>query len=728
MLTSRIELHQGVPTVMVDDRPILPMMGLGAPGFAEADGLIGAGVQLYYPLAPNNAHQRWDGRGGIDYSHDERLLDEFLTRHPDALVLPEVGYLNRVPRAWMDDHPEELTWLNTQRYGLGPSPASEVFTCESEELISAFVDHFEQSPWSDNIIGYLVNNGKSHEWLAWDWFRPDIIGLDDYSRPMVRRFRTYLVERYGGDVEALRESWHDASVTFDTAEPPTVPVRMGKPWQVLLPEQDAARVYDYNRCYAEAWADQAIRFASAVKRALPGPKLAALYHGYSKLHCHDTYIQVVGQLGFSRLLRHDNIDLVLAPYSYENRGLDGVHYIQLCEGSVKLHGKAVMDQIDTRTFRTSPPQPQWGQVETLPGTLEVMKRDVAACATQGMLAQVYDMCRTDRAWGLMENTRFWYDTPEQHDLMEKLASVIRRGMDRQRTSAAETAVLIDNDSFMRQALNRGFGSLYVTAQLQYQFGRVPAPYDCYLLDDLPEMPPYKLYVLLNAFGLDGAVGQSLVQRVTEQGATVLYFYAPGCYHEGKLDVPGIAERAGVGLGMDDRKAFIQTRLVDRSHPLLADCDGIESYGSDIDPAHFRRTTAYFPDRKDTFLFSPVFYADDPDAQVLGTLADNGKPALVDKAWGRGRIVYSSAPMMPGELLCNIARRAGVHLYTDGDDLVYAGGSLVSVTSRQQGRRTIGLPGPTTVCDALTGECLGRNVERVELDMSLHETRILELVD
>lgn len=727
MLTSKVALHNNSPAIFVNGAPILPGMAIGADNFAVADGFAEAGLPIYQSFYRDcDPMMGWDGEFQFDYSEDEKLFAEMLDYNPDALLLPIVGYLNKPPRKWMENHIKEMTILNTSRYGLGPSPASEIFTRESEEAIGRYIRHFEQSVFRDNIIGYHVINGRSFEWLAWDWFRPDIIGFDDYSQPMIDEFRRWLRQKYANDVAVLRDAWKDSSVSFEAAPIPTVEQRMGNPGSVLPGADDGLQGCDYHTCYAETWVKQTKRFCHAAKEAVGHAKIIAVFNGYNKIHCHDTYLQCVGHLAFEQLLESPCVDVIMGPYSYENRGIDGCHFPQVCESSFALHGKVFMEQIDTRTAIVTPRQPQWGQPDTVAESVEIMKRDMGTIITHGLAVQYFDMKNAVSAWGGMKPGPHWYDHPELKTMQIALTGLVGKAMHEDNRSTAEIAVFIDNRSYLLQRLNRGFGSLYITAQLQYEFDKISAPFDCYLLEDLPHIRDYKFYVFLNAFDLSEEVVAAIRGRVYEKGATALYFYAPACYHQGKLDLAGGEERIGIALGMEDSRDFIHTEITNTDHCLTKTSGANLAYGSEIDPEYYQQTTAYFPTNKELFRYSPIFFGADPAAKTLGILRVNQQSGLCVKEWNNGTVVYSAAPMMPAKLIRNIAAHAKVHLYTDQDDLVYANHNYLFITSRTDGGKQIHLPRVCDVADALTEKHIGKKVCEVSVKMKKNETRIFKL--
>ena len=122
---------------------------------------------------------------------------------------------------------------------------------------------------------------------------------------------------------------------------------------------------------------------------------------------------------------------------------------------------------------------------------------------------------------------------------------------------------------------------------------------------------------------------------------------------------------------------------------------------------------------------PIVYADDPEARVLGTLAD-GRSGLVMKEHGTWTAVYSSAPLLPSQLLRRLAQQAGVHLYVDTEDVVWASRSLLAVSVHRPGPRTMRLPRPADVSDLYEGSVVARGVDSFPADFPDRGTRVFLL--
>ncbi|MBM3501473.1 MAG: hypothetical protein FJX74_22695 [Armatimonadetes bacterium] len=128
---------------------------------------------------------------------------------------------------------------------------------------------------------------------------------------------------------------------------------------------------------------------------------------------------------------------------------------------------------------------------------------------------------------------------------------------------------------------------------------------------------------------------------------------------------------------------------------------------------------------------PVFFAMPSRGEVLGTisvpsLVDKGEPrewagliALEGEDWTS---LYSAAPDVPTEVLRPIARRAGVHVYLDTGDAVWANGSLLAVHALTAGDKHIRLPHPADVSDPATGSPIGTQAAEFTVAMTAGETR------
>ena len=77
---------------------------------------------------------------------------------------------------------------------------------------------------------------------------------------------------------------------------------------------------------------------------------------------------------------------------------------------------------------------------------------------------------------------------------------------------------------------------------------------------------------------------------------------------------------------------------------------------------------------------------------------------------------------------SLARRAGVHLYSDSSDPVDANDSLVALHARFEGKKTIRLPRRTDVYDVFGGRMIARGVDSFSFDAPLHSSWLFYFAD
>jgi hypothetical protein len=104
--------------------------------------------------------------------------------------------------------------------------------------------------------------------------------------------------------------------------------------------------------------------------------------------------------------------------------------------------------------------------------------------------------------------------------------------------------------------------------------------------------------------------------------------------------------------------------------------------------------------------APLFTlaADDIDGiEVLGQYADHAQPALALKRRGAAYDAWSGAGPVPGAVLRELARRAGVFIYSETDDPIYANRGLFGLYAHQGGQRTVRFPNNVVLQDVYCTE-------------------------
>jgi hypothetical protein len=433
-------------------------------------------------------------------------------------------------------------------------------------------------------------------------------------------------------------------------------------------------VIDYGACFSEVFAEGIAHFARTVKQATQGGWLCGVFYGYLFYGGMFPWtMQNSGHRALERVLHCADVDLLAAPYSYNDRGLGGDSVPMSLVESVHLHGKLWFNEDDNRTYLAGAEAGHFGRTEDLQGTLAVLQRSAA-----------HTLARAAGLWWF-DMTGGWYDRPEIGQCMARARQIAELGEGLRRSPVSEPvpalAVVMDDQTPLYLSLGDALVRPFLTKQASCELGRIGAPYHTYLVDDLedPRMPEYPCYLFLNTFHLTGRQRRTIASRVRRDGKVAVWIYAPGFVQEDRLSVAAASELTGMQLGMAEVESDLHVHLVDFQHPITQGLPRGTRFGTDVP-------------------VGPVFYADDPAATTLGLATYHyavARPGLCCRSLGDWTSVYVAAPMVPAGLLRNIARLAGVHVYSDSEDVLYADGHFLALHTRYAGPRRLCLP---RVCD------------------------------
>jgi hypothetical protein len=123
---------------------------------------------------------------------------------------------------------------------------------------------------------------------------------------------------------------------------------------------------------------------------------------------------------------------------------------------------------------------------------------------------------------------------------------------------------------------------------------------------------------------------------------------------------------------------------------------------------------------------PWFVIRDAGSSVLGHFEGTDLPALAIRNHTNWKSVLSLAPGLPPELLRGIARAAGIHVYSEGNDPIYIGKGLVGIHAAKTGEKVVSLPHPAAVTEMFSGESLGHRSAEIRRQMRAGETLLFRL--
>jgi beta-galactosidase len=683
---AEVRVERGGPRLYVNGRETYPFLALSDELLPTIAGYRDSGISMFTPILGLNA--AWIAPGKYDWNAFDLFFARLLAIHPAAFFLPRL-HLNP-PAWWKEAHPGELVvcgitpdpTMYRQKERLGESGlnwnglndpndaswASVIWRNEISEVLIAFLRHMESSPLASRMFGYQVAYGHTGE-----WHYTGMRFLPDYSEPMRKAI--------GPIPEPAARMTTTAGLLRDPAR-----------------EHDVIAFYGRHH---DLIADTLLHFASITKEQTGRRILCGAFFGYLLENVH---IQEGGHLSPERVLASADVDFLASPYTYQHtnmmpfrerwesdmvddagnwlgraRGVGGDGSNRVLVESIHRHGKLYFVEIDPSTYIEPHKAGEGGSGHaSVTGSINILRRDLGQMFARGNGGWLFDFGHLCPPY---EAHHGWYDDPPLIDAIRPFAKLGEQRLRMDITSAAQVAAVYDPKAFFAtehwkaEEPYTGFGITvcdhinhwFINSQ-QRTFARMAAPYDSLYRFDLTRDDPrrYRLLFMVNLYTMDRKEVDRLLSMMEGSGVTVVWYYAPGFIAPDRFD-----------LGQMERLTGFRYEVLNEPGPMQIRVDGMGGNGVTI-----------FGTRKPQ---KPRFAVLDSDAEVLGKWVDNGRPAFVRKAREGWTSVYVGAAPMTAEILRSIAQEAGVALWSDRTDIVYASHDAAAVIATAEGERTLTFP-------------------------------------
>ena len=640
-------------------------------------------------LLQNNAENEWQtAPGEYDFSVADRIMDHMLECDRKALVILAVGM--EPPAWWAERYPGELTLYSDQSkcffHTISPSFASAVWKEHALNALRALIRHLEEAPYAPRIGGVLLTNGKTYEWQYWGGHESGKMGkMVDYSPPMHEYFRNRM-----------------------KAELPPCGERLSAGKKVFFdPAADRLKIAA-NRMQSETLSQFMIDALKSARSSFRTPKLIGVYYGYHFEYAGYLWTrQLCGHNDLARVLREGKPDFIFSPPSYAVR-----HLGETC-GDMKpfksIENAGCLSIIDDDTRTHTIPYSLFSQTMTAEQTRNILRRNF------GMA-----LCRGQNLCVLPLNGGNEFDSPETIRDLEIIRKAGNDALRGRKSCRAEIAVVVDEKSFDYLAFDnvcyrnfprreyRADGSvssyyaetLRLTGNLvsfqRARLEKIGAPVDYLLASDVAaNAGNYKFWIFLDVFTADEAFREA-VRKLRKDRNVLLWFYAPGVIDGDTFGEENIRKLTGIS---------VREVSSGRSPEILLP-DG---------------QIAGMPE-KIPLLYSP----DDSAARILGSYLDSGLPGAAEKMTGSARDIFWGGNVVPVSLLRDFARKAGVHIYSDNGDVLFAGNGFLTFHAASAGEKTIRLPEESTVSDLFSGSAVLKQGKCFSFKAKLHETRIFRI--
>jgi hypothetical protein len=653
---------------------------------AASDRILALGAERGLHIGTPPVDLPWpQGDKGPDYAGPDSQIDHILAIDPKALIIPRI-HLD-APDWWKKAHPGQ-TMVYADKAHPATSAASKLWRRDAADALRLFLRHLE-SKYGDHMLGYHVTGQSAGEWFYYNTWEPI---MPCFEEPFRQGFAEWARGKYQ-TAEALRRAWGQPQVTFETVRVPTLEERTrGRLGAFRDPTTQRFEV-DFAEYMQGCLCECVEEFARIVKEETGGRKLSVFFYGYLYDVAGFPYGGAVsGHLRLRRVLSSPHVDVVCSPISYNDRQSGGVGPFMAPVDSIQAHGKLWFNEDDTRTH-LAPADAGFGRTDDLLQTLGVYRRNFGhqferRCGTWWM----------DFGTGWMADRAIFDCFAQARDIW--------RAAPKPGPFQPQVAIVTDEDSFLYLRHSNEISGPSVSA-MRRMFNTIGCPVGLYLMADVCEgkVPEaVRLYVFLNAYRVTGEQRQQLRARVARDRKTALWLYAPGFISE-DASAANVADLIGFQVAALAEPTSARIRLP-ASPPAPLDRLANHTFGVESRP-------------------TPLFAVAPGQADVipLGTYAGTPHLALAMKRTPAWASVFCGGLQVSAEVLRELARDAGAHVYCETNDVINGCPGFLSIHATTAGEKTLLFPSPVRLRDLVSGETLHVPTRNHRITLRAGETRL-----
>mgnify|MGYP004696673099 CR=1 FL=1 len=706
MTKAEIKEYNGYPAISINGEIYPPMMMTIVSRFREKiivdqkhyQALGEAGIRIFFIICDS----LWTDTEAV--SHILYETRQILEVVPNAWFFLRIGL--HPTKEWLLEHPDEIVRFSdgsvrraycvteTVEIDLPGmySLCSEKWRETAGEYLIKTVDALQKTIVSDHIVGIFFAAGGTSEWYYMNPTEDYEKQLTaDFSPAFAKQFRKYMDEKYGPgqkstEIPSLSERFFAETdriighpkmpgIMEEKPKPPS----NGTNYGTFLDLNHGSHAFDFYRAWHLGTADSIIYFGSLVKKYYPDLLTGSFYGAWGW----NEFLSCSNVSGVLRILDSGKIDLLANPGVYENRQPGGFTGQREMADSFRLRNTIFVVEEDTCTHAENAYFRETTGMYTLENTLEVMKRDFGRNLSEDLQAWWFDQ----HAGGKR------FKGPEIYALLKRQQDIMMQAYMKTRKKCNEIAMIYDEETVCLASLQTTRDEVEMFRA--YEIARVGAGIDQYYHNDLsdPRMPDYKLYIFCNTCYLTDAERESIRRKLKKNHAVAVFMYGAGLMNPDRkrpLDTAYIEELTGIRV----------SARMEADSPKFIFEENVPFFGSKIEEGTIYgilRETLKNNDEYDVQrhcypqVLYPVLYADDPDADVLARFCASGTPAVALKNGEDFLAVYYGAKLLNAEILREIARMAGCHIWEENGNVVYVSKNYLTVHASRTGTVTISLP-------------------------------------
>jgi len=653
----------------------------------------------------------WSGPGQTDFSEVDEMLWRVLRADPHMYIMfylctdpyPEWASENNLEDAVTDwDGNKAIVDMHFLRWDKAPpkpdikkpsrgeryghSYVSERLRKDTGEVLRQFAEHIRNTLPGKAVIGYHVIGGNDGQMFQWNDFHGNRCG--DYSPASLRAFRNWLRTRYRRESE-LKKAWRQTDVTFETAQLPA-PERIGTD-RLFLDRPEDTDIVDYKIFRSEGTVDTLTGYGQILRDTHKTPIMIGTYYA-------GPAASVMSHRATGYLLQKNMFNYVTSVLTYDAiRWPGGTGKAHQAWSSLLLHDTFGLSEADFRSWKTHPGSPEdnyhVARVETEEESRAMIRRDAGHMLAVGQGIWWYDM------------SGGWFSDPSIMCAIGETVNGFREDLQNPALPKSEVAVFIDERSMSHVASANapylGYAGLNRQIVLLNSSG---VPYHLYLQEDVANrrLPPYKLYVFLNAYHLSEAEWKA-IRKLRRDGRTLAFVHAPGI-------VAGSVPESADAADAVTRITGIRVKSGGEQSLQLRTLPGNGIIETPVNQLGLK---------------APVFAVDDSETQPVAAYAD-GQCAVALKDFGKWKSLFFGGVSMNEFFFNALARHAGAWVAAPAGNAVYGSQNFLTIHALYPGEKEVRLLERSEVTDLATGGLISRDTDRLTFPMKRGETRWFHL--
>ncbi|ARN56680.1 beta-galactosidase trimerization domain-containing protein [Sedimentisphaera salicampi] len=704
MINAELKMHKGAMTLFLDGKaqPFTTYKPTEQPDdtlfeqtvLKSVDDLSKRGVDVFFvPIFFD-----WPEENKYDFSKMDWRIKTVLKVNPQAKIIIRIQAESMNPEWWLKANPEGVSKyglvrgheIDPAKHATPPSPSlgSDFWETAGCDAINALAQHVLEQDYAHNIIGYLPTAYNSNEWFFRSY---SDLRVSDLCPVMQKAFNEYLQNKYNTDKvfnvpDRLDRESGDLGYFY-------------KP----NPLESVSPVVEYYNFVNTLCAQKILKVTNNLRKAHGEQKIVVgTFYGYSQGLANFYWLAESGHLALNLLMGKDGPDFTCSPLEYFSRNFredysGGFCWSQSCAvDSGLVAGKGYFAEDDF-----APPSEidiNWSQAGDYEEDAALMKRNFAFSLCKGQLMWWYDL------------NGHWFENPKRLDTIEKCVQIAKDSVDEDRGQISDVAVVMDERASWYVSLDKQYQRSTFWENFYYSFSKIGTTVDLLLLDDIEktDMTKYKAVFFPTCFCMDNKY-RNIVDSLKSNGRSLVFYQASGLLNPDKEDVfkqDNIKELTGIDVICTDM--IFQSRIdADDSHPL------VEGFEDRCFGAHLEKEIN--------------FYVKDDDAQGLAFYSGRGLAGYAVKEFDNWKSYYCAVPGLPFQLVKNIIKDAGVHIYCEDDDVIYANKSYLGIFVLEGKTKKLNLPGKYRVKEVFEDVYYADEpVSQISFDAKKHNTYLLKL--